>query len=473
MTNPDLPAGQAEGQKGHPKQSNQEWVDQATSQGVPPDFKPPAAPFDKYEMPEGGASAPSAAAAPVQEETAHDTNAQNPLLPNNSEPRIVDTSSDKSDGLDKCPRCGSTEISLRAGKGLLICHFCRHEWAEESIETKHGFDSPVTELTGMIIASGASDIPESTEDVLTLKCQACGAEVVVNTAEAQQSRCHWCRNVLSINQQLPNGAVPDGLLPFSVTKEDAIKKIDEFVKSRKFFAHPKFVQEFKATEVVGVYMPYLIIDANTHLSLSGHGEIKTRSYEVKRGDKSVTLYDADVYHVRREFDLAVDDVVIESSQERANIDTSRNTNNIINAIQPFDVKEAVSYNANYMRGFTSEKRDLDVTGLVPSAYDRVMSIGRSRVNDSIKAYDRRVRWEQEALEVKGTRWIAVYLPVWLYSYYQDKGKGKGLTHYVAVNGRTAQTMGSVPIRQGRLLGISIAIGIVGTVVGGFLDFFIR
>src|SRR5699024_1004191 len=152
-------------------------------------------------------------------------------------------------------------------------------------------------------------------------------------------------------------------------------------------------------------------------------EITTRTYTVKRGDDEITLYDADVYRVSRSFDLTADDVTLESSADRANINTSTNTNNIINAIQPFDMHEAVTYNANYLRGFTSEKRDLDVEGLVPAAYNKVLSISRASVNSSLSAYDRQVRWEREHLTVKGTRWVAVYVPVWLYSYQQTSGSG--------------------------------------------------
>lgn len=374
---------------------------------------------------------------------------------------VVDTSGPRADGLDRCPRCGSTDISLRVGVGMLMCHFCRHEWAEATIDQKFGFDSAISDLAGTTVASGAAGIQESAEDVLTLKCQACGAEVIVNTSEAMQSRCHWCRHVLSINAQQPNGAVPDGLLPFSITRDDAISRIDHFVKKRSFFAHPKFVKEFAPTEVVGVYMPYLLLDANTSVELGGYGEIQTRTYTRKEGDRDVRYYDADVYQVARAFDLHIDDVVIESSDERADINWQRNTNNVINAIQPFDVKSAVQYNANYLRGFTSEKRTLDVSGLSDEAHSRALSIGRARAGETIGQYGRGVRWETEHLTVKGTRWVAVYLPVWLYSYFDGR-----LTHFVAVNGRTGKTMGSVPLRQGRLALISTIIGIVGTVIGG-------
>ena len=33
------------------------------------------------------------------------------------------------------------------------------------------------------------------------------------TAEQMGARCHWCRHVLTVNEQIPNGAVPDAVLP--------------------------------------------------------------------------------------------------------------------------------------------------------------------------------------------------------------------------------------------------------------------
>ncbi len=54
-------------------------------------------------------------------------------------------------------------------------------------------------------------------------------------------------------------------------------------------------------------------------------------------------------------------------------------------------------------------------------------------------YDRGVHWEEESLDVPGTRWVAMYLPVWLYSYQQP---GSGMLHYIAVNGRDGETTGS-------------------------------
>jgi len=117
----------------------------------------------------------------------------------------------------------------------------------------------------------------------------------------------------------------------------------------------------------------------------------------------------------------------------------------------------VKWNASYLAGFTSEKRDQDVEQLRPNLEDQLLSIARAQVENSVKRYDRGVRWEQESLQVHGTRWVSMYLPVWLYSYHQPGSNG-GLLHYIAVNGRTGETMGSVPVQQWKLLTTALTVG---------------
>ena len=132
-------------------------------------------------------------------------------VPNNSQ---VDEN-----GQNKCPKCGSTEISNVHQTDKLICEFCRHVFEVKKVE-----NNDIKNLTGVNISTGASNIQADSSDMVTLKCESCGAEVVIDTAEALQARCHWCRNVLSVNQQIPNESVPDLVLPFSVKKEEELSK---------------------------------------------------------------------------------------------------------------------------------------------------------------------------------------------------------------------------------------------------------
>jgi hypothetical protein len=271
------------------------------------------------------------------------------------------------------------------------------------------------------------------------------------------ARCHWCRHVFGVNEQVANGAVPDAVLPFRIKKEDAVARIRQFVDKRRMFALKEFKEQFTPENVIGVYLPYMIVDARAGADISGRGEVETRRYTVGSGDKKKTLYDADVYQVERHVDFTADDLPLESSAERGKLDTSVNTNNIINTILPFDTKNAVKWNASYLSGFSSEKRDRDVEHLHPRLEDQLLSIARCQVEDSVQRYDRGVRWQQEKLDVHGTRWVSMYLPVWLYSYHQPGRKG-GMLHYIAVNGRTGETMGSIPVQQWKLLAAALTVG---------------
>ena len=383
----------------------------------------------------------------------------------NSDTKVVDTDVGNNSGQDKCPKCGATDISLNAQTGLLRCNFCRYEFKPEKVE---GLETDITKLEGEIVGSGTQDIDENSKDMVTIKCTSCGAEVVIDTSETTQARCHWCRNYLSINEQIPNGAVPDVVLPFKLKKDEARQEIEKFVKNRKFYAHPKFKQEFTTENIMGVYLPYMVVDVNSHAYFSGQGEHEKRRYTRGSDDNKRTYYDADLYDVEREFDLTIEGLTVESSSDKINKNSSNKTNNIINSIMPFDIENCVKYNSNYLRGYTSEKRDMDIDDLRQIVDKQSQDVARFAANDTLKQYDRGVRWKTENLNVKGKQWKTAYLPVWLYSYQEKKGD-KSILHYVAVNARTKETMGSVPIHMSKLILVSVIVEIIALILMLFVD----
>ena len=376
--------------------------------------------------------------------------------------KVVKTDNGSKDGQNKCPKCGATDISLNPKTGMLRCNFCRHEFEAEKVE---GLVTDIEKLEGTVLGSGAQNIVEDSNDIITLKCTSCGAEVVIDTNESTQARCHWCRNTLSLNQKVPNGAVPDIVLPFKLRKDEARTQIEEFVGKRKFYAYPKFKKEFTTENIMGVYLPYMVVDINGHSRLSGEGEHETRRYTVKHGDHETTYYDADLYHVERDFDITIEGLTVESSVDKLSTD-SKKTNNIINSIMPFDIENSVKWDSNYLRGFTSEKRDTNIEQLKGLVNAQAKDIARFKANDTLSHYDRGVHWQSENLNIKGQQWKAAYLPVWLYSYRQ---KSNGLLHYVAVNARTKETMGSVPLHMPLLILVSFLIEVACFFTGNYVN----
>ena len=385
---------------------------------------------------------------------------------------VVQTNEGMEDGQNKCPRCGATDIALNVNSSLLRCNFCRHEF--EPVRAV-GLDTDLSKLEGKVVGSGAMNIAADSEDIITLKCSSCGAEVVIDTNESAQSRCHWCRNTLSLNQQVPNGSIPDMVLPFRVTKEGAQKEIEKFVEKRQFFAHPTFKEEFCTENILGAYLPYMIIGINSHATFTGQGERLVRKYTVSTGTsknrRTTTYYDADLYSVEREFDLVIDGLPIASSSKKLEHSSDR-TNNIINAIKPFDNENCVRWDANYLRGFASEKRDTNIEDLKDAVETKAKDIARHAANKTITECNRGVRWEKEELDIKGQQWKSAYLPIWLYSYQQVKSDGKKLLHYVAVNARTEKTMGSIPINMPKLILFSLMAQVIGMIAAFFTAFYV-
>jgi ribosomal protein S27E len=254
--------------------------------GSPPLWQgqPPQRP-QQPEQPE-----PSSAGAPQQPQQAQQT-----PVPEQPEQQLVDalgeaadggdrvirTDRGKAHGLDKCPKCGSSEIHYQVAAGALVCEYCRFQWNEENAEKAFGLDSPIEQLRGDNVASGALNI-EAGKSLVTLKCQGCGAEVVIKTDDTLQARCHWCRQTLSVNHQIPSGAVPDALLPFTLPREQAVTRIQEFVGARRTFANRTFLKEFTPENVNGVYVPYMVVDGNLHTEMHGSGEITTRRWTERR-----------------------------------------------------------------------------------------------------------------------------------------------------------------------------------------------
>ena len=386
------------------------------------------------------------------------------IKPQEVQEKVINVSQDIKDGQYVCPNCGSSEVIPNPKTGKLKCNYCACEFDGKAIT---GVAKDLKKLKGFTRGKGTSNIKSDANDVVTLKCGGCGAEIVIDTANAPHARCHWCRSVLSVNSKIENGVIPDMILPFKEKKEEAQEKIKLFVGKRKFFANRTFKREFTTDNIMGVYFPYLIVDANCHAKFSGEGEHLVRRYTVGSGDDRETRYDADLYKVEREFDITIDDLSIESNSLRLDKTSNNQTNNIINSIMPFDTENCIVYQSNYLVGYTSERRDVNITDMAKTVNAQFNDIARVSAKEEAKFYDRGINWKHEEFKIIGTQWLAAYLPVWLYSYQEVK-KNKKTLHYVAVNARTGETMGSVPINNALLFGVSTVIEIISVILGIFL-----
>lgn len=343
------------------------------------------------------------------------------------------------DGLHRCPHCGSSDVALDAKQGKLKCAYCKTVFEAKSANEAGG----VRGMKGETRGAGADDIIPGDDIVKTFKCPSCGAQVVINTDEALNADCHWCRHAFSVNDAVSNGAVPDLVLPFKISKEEALEKARECIKSRSESIDETFVKELDTRGMDGVYFPYFIVDVNARMEMKGKAEVNLEP------NKEASPWKTELYDISRDFTVLVDDLTVESSSARLNQDTFINSNHIINAILPFDTENAVAWDARYLKGFSSEKRNVNVDSLKEIVALQTGDIARRKAKETTTQYDRGVCWTKEHLGIKGTKWKAAYLPVWLFSYRRETNVDARI-YYIAVNARTGETVGCLPTVIGGL-----------------------
>jgi predicted RNA-binding Zn-ribbon protein involved in translation (DUF1610 family) len=366
-----------------------------------------------------------------------------------------------------CSSCGSTDVSFNVETGKFRCDFCRTEVIPASDNLDEGLTgdlSDVEHLHGIHKSTGMSELIQSEEDVISFKCPSCGAEMsTCRDSDNVSLTCHWCRHHISAANKILNGAIPDGVLPFSVTKEQAKQNIGKYLKKKRFFACPKFIKTFSADQIRPVYLPYIVVDANVTCDFVGQGAIRTKT---RQGDKnSSTTYDYDLYDVERSFDMSVNDLLIEANTNyiiKPGEKPKDHSKNIINYIQPFGLKHIASYNTRFLNGeYRAEFRNVSLDDIKEKITSRVRDIALFRTSETLSQYTHGVRIGSKSSEKIGERYSSILCPVWLYSYQDQNGK----LHYACVNGQTGKTAGSVPIWKAKLFAVSAIIQLIGMTLG--------
>ena len=308
----------------------------------------------------------------------------------------------------RCPNCGASDAVFDIDAGGLRCTHCREVFMSPKINQLGGMD----ELVGEIRESGAKDLRDD-DYVVTFRCPSCGANVVLEKT-ATEAKCHWCHHNLST------------------------------AETKRILAKGGFWRKLKVENIRGVYLPYIMVDVRAKVKASGHAGVPGHPSESM---KKMGLGKIDMMKISREFEMHIDDLTVEASRDRLQKDLLVNTNHIINSIMPFDTEEAVAWDPRYVKGYSCEGRDVNVENVKMRLDAQIHDIVKERMPSVTPEYGELSRTSVEEIKYLGRKWRTAYLPVWLYSYPGIRIGRKKIIHYIAVNARTGETMGSVPIRR--------------------------
>lgn len=271
-----------------------------------------------------------------------------------------------------------------------------------------------------------ADVHSKYYETRVYTCGHCGAEVITSDSEVS-TFCVYCGNPAIVFNRISKEYRPDGIIPFSVTKEDAIKNIN--IRFRKNPIVPKEVMsKLTPANIRGIYVPYWIINAD-------YTEADFLSGKVKRGKRTETRY------YSRAGDIAVKNVPIDGSKI-LNDDVSRK-------LEPFYLENAKAFDEDYLNGFYSNTSDMNYFDLKKSAAYRCHKLFEDEVVKTVKAKDVKIEDSVYWVDVHDDP-VYMMFPVWFFTFkYNDK------PYTILVNGQSGKVVGTMPWQKKRVVALSL------------------
>ena len=268
-------------------------------------------------------------------------------------------------------------------------------------------------------------------DTRVYTCPQCGAEVITSDTEVS-TFCVFCSNPAIVFNRIAKEYKPDGIVPFKITKEEAIERI-----KKRFLKNPIVPKAVKAKctpeNLRGIYVPYWIINAD-------YTEADFISGKVKKGKRSETEY------FSRAGDAKFKNIPIDGSNS-LNDDISRK-------LEPFYLEDAKAFDEDYLNGFYSSASDLDYKELRNSAAFRCHKLYEDEIVKTVKANDVKVLDSIYWVDIHDDP-IYMMMPVWFFTFkYEDK------PYTVLVNGQSGKVVGTMPWQKKKIWGIAITVFLI-------------
>lgn len=174
-----------------------------------------------------------------------------------------------------------------------------------------------------------------------LKCQTCGAEIILNNLE-YSGVCPYCgSSYVSESEQLPS-FVPDAVIPFAFDEKGAGERFVAGVR-RKFFVPSAFKKQVPTDKIKGIYIPTFSFDAKTVTQYDG---VLGRTVSGGIAPNGVRIMRTETFPIGGIKKLDINDLLIETSSQISQPQMQK--------ILPYNMSEAYKFDENFIRGYVVE-----------------------------------------------------------------------------------------------------------------------
>ncbi len=269
-------------------------------------------------------------------------------------------------------------------------------------------------------------------------CSACGAQLLAFDDESI-SFCSYCGSQELLHDRMYVHTNPDLIIPFKITKEEAIKayrkKISNFIFAPGYLSSDVVVDRFR-----GIYMAYSVYEFYNDGS---DGEVKCDGTKYLRRQGDYVYYAK--YHITFNPDISIKGV---------SFDASSRFSDAFSQATHFKIKDSIPFSSNYLLGFYANMRDVDSEVYLEEA--------RETAYDLLEEQERNLLAQKE-FSLNGCDQITIPLkhrcqvglfPIYFLSVRDKSGKR---VHYGIVNGQTGEVVCDKPVDYKKFIFFTLAL----------------
>ena len=281
-----------------------------------------------------------------------------------------------------CPQCGAP-AAFDIVKQMYVCGYCGGTVGiTEAQRERQGF----RDLQSQKLKDAVKKFK-----LFRTSCSGCGAEIVFEENEAL-SNCAFCGRSLVRTQYLDSKNMPESVIPFGITKQEACERLEEWCRKNKGKQEAKMLLPL-VLELKGFYLPYEMVRGPVHMRAS--------------------RMDADrVYRCEG----IMEDTFVNCSRQLDNL--------LLDGMEPFDLKGLTEFDFGYTAGQHVKIPDIEGKDLKKRICQEVENCYTPAIRKTL---------ETKAVKVEASTESAITMPVLLPVYYLCEGD-----LMAAVNGQTGK-----------------------------------
>lgn len=304
----------------------------------------------------------------------------------------------------KCEGCGSGLVFSPKTQNLKCQNCGREKELEKSCDVqKHDLNEAKEEKHQKWM-----------EQNKILKCQTCGAEIILNSLEFS-GICPYCNSsYVAETKNLPD-FVPDKVLPFLFDENEAEKRFKTQIK-RRFYVPSSCKKTVKPENIKGTYIPAFSFDAFVSAEYSG-----TLS---RQNDKDVVYFSISGTHKKE-----IKDVLIENS--------SKITQESLKKILPYDLEKGYKFSEGFVLGYVVEHYE-DAFNVCLNKSIKEMEQKMKTEILSKYSYDS-VREFNMHCDFSNRKYLYSIVPIYQMNFFYRKRK-----YNILMNGQTGKIGGKFP-----------------------------